>query len=58
MTGKTLKVFNNGDMSRDFAYVENILDDIIRVIDKPAGINENWDSNNPDPASSSVLYKI
>lgn len=58
MNDKTLKVFNNGDMGRDFTYVEDIVEGVFRVLDKPAKTNPDWDSSNPDPASSCVPYRI
>ena len=58
MNDNTLKVFNNGDMGRDFTYVEDIVEGVFRVLDKPAKTNPDWDSSNPDPASSCVPYRI
>lgn len=56
--GKPIQVFNNGDMKRDFTHVDDIVDGILRVINNPAKSNLDWDSVNPDPASSSVPYKV
>ncbi len=56
--GKPIHIFNNGNMKRDFTHVTDIIAGIIRVIDKPAQINEEWNSKNPDPANSSVPYKV
>lgn len=58
MNGKTLKVFNNGEMGRDFTYVEDIVEGVFRVLFKPAAPNAVWDSSLPDPSSSSVPYRI
>lgn len=58
MNGKPLKVFNNGDMGRDFTYVEDIVEGVFRVLNSPPLPNLNWNSDNPDPASSNVPYKI
>lgn len=58
MNEKPLKVFNNGDMGRDFTYVEDIVEGVFRVLQKPATANNNWDSSNPDPSSSNVPYRI
>ena len=55
---KPIKVFNYGDMQRDFTYVDDIVEGIIRVIDNPAKPNEKFDALNPDPASSSAPYRI
>ena len=55
---KPIDVFNNGDMQRDFTYIDDIVEGIIRVNDNPAKINESWDGKNPDPSSSSAPYKL
>ena len=56
--GKTLKVFNNGDMGRDFTYIADIIEGVVRVIDKPATASESWNAQAPDPATSSEPYRI
>jgi len=56
--GDPIKVFNYGKHRRDFTYIDDIVEGIVRVIDRPAPINPDWDSNNPDPASSSAPYRI
>ncbi|CAH0271617.1 NAD-dependent epimerase [Peribacillus simplex] len=55
---KTIKVFNNGDMRRDFTYIDDIVEGIIRLLDKPPVYNTGWDRANPDPSSSYAPYKI
>ncbi len=55
---RPIKVFNHGKMSRDFTYIDDITDGVIKVIDNPAEPNPNWDSQNPSPESSSAPYKI
>lgn len=55
---RPIKVFNFGDMSRDFTYIDDIVDGIINVIDKPAEANAQWNPNEPNPNSSSAPYKI
>jgi UDP-glucuronate 4-epimerase len=56
--GKPIDVFNNGQMFRDFTYIDDIVEGVIRVIDNPASSNSDWSGKNPDPASSSAPYKI
>jgi UDP-glucuronate 4-epimerase len=56
--GKPIEVFNNGNHKRDFTYVEDIVEGVVRVTDRPASANPHWDSNNPDPASSRVPYRL
>ena len=56
--GKPIEVFNNGHHKRDFTYVEDIVEGIVRTTDRPASANAHWDSDNPDPASSRVPYRL
>jgi UDP-glucuronate 4-epimerase len=58
LTGETIDVYNNGNMIRDFTYVDDIVEGIIRVIDKPATANPNWSGKHPDPATSYAPYRI
>tara|TARA_B100001540_G_C15772677_1_gene627153 strand:+ start:130 stop:1146 length:1017 start_codon:yes stop_codon:yes gene_type:complete len=55
---QAIKIFNYGKHKRDFTYIDDIVEGIIRVLNKPAQINPNWNSDNPDPASSSTPYRI
>jgi len=58
LNDRAIKVFNNGEMSRDFTYIDDIVDGIIKVIDKPAQQNENWDAEKPEIDSSSAPYRL
>ncbi len=58
MEGKPIEVFNNGEMQRDFTYIDDIVDGIERVVLNPAKPDPNWNSDQPNPASSSAPYKI
>ena len=58
LNDRAIKVFNHGDMSRDFTYIDDIVDGLINVIDNPAQKNEEWDAHNPEIQSSSAPYKI
>jgi UDP-glucuronate 4-epimerase len=55
---QSIKVFNNGDMYRDFTYVGDIVQSILRLIPKHAKPDNSWDPENPNPSSSSAPYKI
>ena len=55
---ESIKIFNHGQHQRDFTYIDDIIEGIIKVIYKPAISSLNWNSNNPDPGSSSAPYKI
>ena len=56
--GKTIQVNNYGKHQRDFTYVDDIVEGLVRVIDQPAKSNSNWDSFNPSPSSSNAPWKI
>ena len=56
--GTAINVFNNGEMQRDFTYVDDIVKGIVRLITKPASSNPNWDSLRPDPSSSKAPYRL
>lgn len=58
LAGIPINVFNNGKMVRDFTYVTDIVDGILRALDHTAQPNLNWDSNNPDSATSCAPYRI
>lgn len=55
---KPIKIFNNGNMMRDFTYIDDITESLIRVINKPPTKNENFDKHKPDPSCSWGPYKI
>ena len=58
LNDRAIKVFNHGKMSRDFTYVDDIVDGIIKVLDKPATASKDFDTNHPNPALSSASYRI
>jgi UDP-glucuronate 4-epimerase len=55
---ETINLFNNGNMSRDFTYIDDIVEGVVRVMDHPAQKNKQWSGDAPDPASSYVNYKV
>ncbi|WP_308446058.1 NAD-dependent epimerase [Halalkalibacter sp. APA_J-10(15)] len=56
--GKTIKVFNNGEMMRDFTYIDDIVDGIVRLLDKPPKADPNWNREEPNASSSYAPYKV
>ncbi|MBP1969181.1 nucleoside-diphosphate-sugar epimerase [Virgibacillus natechei] len=58
VAGKTTKVFNNGEMMRDFTYIDDVVDGIVRLLDHPPKANASWNKENPDPSSSYAPYKL
>jgi UDP-glucuronate 4-epimerase len=58
LKNQPIKIYNNGDMIRDFTYVDDITESILRLIPKPPQQDDAWDAINPDPSSSSAPYRI
>ena len=58
LAGEPIDVFNNGQMQRDFTYIDDIVDGVVRVIDRKAAPNPAWDGASPDPATSKAPYRI
>ena len=61
LANEPIDVYNHGKMRRDFTYVDDIVEGIVRLLDKPAEPNEQWSSNSPDPSSSFApfwLYNV
>jgi UDP-glucuronate 4-epimerase len=58
LEGKPIEVFNEGKMKRDFTYVDDIVDGVIRTLDHPATANPSWSGEKPDPGTSSAPARI
>ncbi len=58
LNDEPIKVFNHGDMERDFTYVDDIVEGMVRVIAKPPRSNPHYNMTNPDPGSSYAPYKV
>jgi UDP-glucuronate 4-epimerase len=58
LEGKAIDVFNHGNHRRDFTYVDDIAEGVVRACDRIAQPNSKWDSNAPDPASSFAPFRI
>ncbi|MCL4136924.1 UNVERIFIED_CONTAM: hypothetical protein GTU68_038663 [Idotea baltica] len=58
LKGKPIDVFNYGKHKRDFTYVEDIVEGVTRTLDNVATANPDWDSNKPDPATSSAPFRV
>ncbi|NLD35512.1 MAG: NAD-dependent epimerase [Desulfatiglans sp.] len=56
--GSPIDVFNNGNMKRDFTYIDDIVTGIVKVLDHPPGGNSEWSGKEPDPSSSPAPYKV
>jgi UDP-glucuronate 4-epimerase len=58
LAGQPIQVFNNGEMVRDFTYVDDIIESLVRVLDKPAAPDPAFDPANPDPATSWAPHRL
>jgi len=56
--GQPIQVFNHGKMKRDFTYIDDIVEGVVRVMGRPPQSNPSWDANRPDPGTSYTAYKI
>lgn len=58
LAGEPIDVYNHGRMQRDFTYVDDVVEAVVRLIDRPAQGNPSWDPLTPDPASSRAPYRV
>jgi UDP-glucuronate 4-epimerase len=58
LAGKPITLFNYGNMRRDFTYVDDVVESVVRLIDRPAAPDPQWSGSDPDPATSSAPYRI
>ena len=58
LCGESIEVYNNGDMLRDFTYIDDIVDGVVSVIMNPAKTNQDWSGATQELSSSSAPYKI
>lgn len=58
LTGEPVQLFNNGNHSRDFTYIDDIVEGVVRASDRIAAPNPDWDATKPDPQSSDAPWRI
>jgi len=58
LAGEPINVFNHGQMKRDFTFVDDIVEGVIRTTDRVAAINSDWNGAHPDPGTSSAPYRL
>jgi UDP-glucuronate 4-epimerase len=58
LKGEPIDVFNNGEHMRDFTYIDDIVEGVVRTMDHLAADNPGWSSDKPDPATSSAPYRL
>ena len=56
--GQPIKLFNNGNMRRDFTFVDDVVESVVRLIDRPATGDRQFSSASPDPGSSSAPWRV
>nr|UOZ96999.1 UDP-N-acetylglucosamine 4-epimerase [Cupriavidus sp.] len=58
LAGEPIEVFNFGRHRRDFTYIDDIVEGVIRVLDRPAPPNPNWNGDTPDPGTSKAPWRV
>ena len=58
LAGEPIRIFNHGRMRRDFTFIDDIVEGVVRVLDRPAEPDPDFDAADPDPATSSAPYRI
>jgi UDP-glucuronate 4-epimerase len=58
LAGEPIRVFNHGKHKRSFTYVDDIVEGVVRTLDRPATANAAWNGDAPDPATSNVPYRL
>ncbi len=58
IAGEPIPVYNHGKMIRDFTYVDDVVEGVVRTLDRPATPDASFDANHPDPSSSTAPYRV
>ncbi len=58
LEGRAIDVYNHGRMQRDFTFIDDIVEGVVRVLDRPATVNPGWSGDRPDPSSSPAPYRL
>jgi UDP-glucuronate 4-epimerase len=58
IAGRPIKLFNNGQMQRDFTYIDDVVESIVRLVDRTPQGDPNWSGDRPDPGSSSAPWRV
>ena len=58
LAGEPIRIFNHGRMRRDFTYIDDIVEGVIRVLDRPAAPDPKFDPDDPDPSTSAAPYQV
>lgn len=58
LAGEPIEIYNNGQHARDFTYIDDVVEGVLRVLDQPARPDPSWNGDKPDPATSSAPYRL
>jgi UDP-glucuronate 4-epimerase len=58
LAGEPIKLFNNGNMRRDFTYIDDVVESVVRLIDRPATADTKYSTASPDPGSSAAPWRV
>jgi UDP-glucuronate 4-epimerase len=58
LAGEPIEVYNQGDHERDFTYIDDVVEGVVRTLDRPPAPDPSWSGAKPDPASSSAPYRV
>jgi UDP-glucuronate 4-epimerase len=58
LADEPIKVFNQGNLERDFTYIDDIIEGVVNIMDRIPSGNPQWNSDNPDPGTSKVAYRL
>jgi UDP-glucuronate 4-epimerase len=58
LAGEPIKLFNNGNMRRDFTYIDDVVESVVRLIDRPATADAEYSTASPDPGSSAAPWRV
>ncbi len=58
LEGRPIDVYNHGEMRRDFTYIDDVIEGLVRVVDRPPGGEPGWSGRTPDPSRSKAPYRI
>jgi len=58
IAGEPIKLFNNGNMRRDFTYIDDVVESVVRLVDRPPAANPSFSGASPDPGSSSAPWRV
>ena len=58
MAGQPIKLFNHGNMRRDFTYIDDVVESVVRLVDRAPAGNPKWSSEAPDPGSSAAPWRV